>query len=294
MQKSLIFPLVCLASTSWALSPHPVAAEELPRQVRQDKRVREVEYDASQVTLVATQRLISTQVEFSPEETIVTAGIGNPSYNMVAKLNYLFVKPTEMHPPTNVNVVTQLPDGRRRTYQLVFGITPPGDRREPPFFLVRFRYSADVQSRRAAEAAVRADVQRGKEADRVLARDASFGPRNYAFSIQGEEDFEPIEVYDNGKVTTFRFKGATELPAIYLGFDDGKDELVPRSIDGELVTVHAVAKKFVLRRGDLVTCVFNERFVPEGIEPGTKTTSPNVVRLTKPLATASSSAPISK
>ena len=67
-----------------------------------------------------------------------------------------------------------------------------------------------------------------------------------------------------------------------------------RSIDGELVTVHAVAKKFVLRRGDLVLCVFNERFVPEGIEPGTKTTSPNVVRLTKPQATASASAPISK
>ena len=292
MQKFLGLSLVCLASTSWSLSP--ALAEELPKQVRQDKRVREVEYDASQVTLVATQRLISTQVEFSPEETIVTAGIGNPSYNMVAKLNYLFVKPTEMHPPTNVNVVTQLPDGRRRTYQLVFGITPTGDRREPPFFLVRFRYAADVQARRAADAAVRADAQRGKEADRVLARDASHGPRNYAFSIQGEEDFEPVEVYDNGKVTTFRFKGATELPAIYLGLDDGKDELVPRSIEGELVTVHAVAKKFVLRRGDLVMCVFNERFVPEGIEPGTKTTSPNVVRLTKPQATASASAPISK
>ena len=292
MQKYLIVLLVCSAFSSGALSP--VLAEELPKQVRQDQRVREVEYDPSQVTLVATQRLISTQVEFSPEETIVTAGIGNPSYNMVAKLNYLFVKPTELHPPTNVNVVTQLPDGRRRTYQLVFGIAPPGDRREPPFFLVRYRYSADAQARRAADAAVQADVAQAKAADRVLARDASFGPRNYAFSIQGEEDFEPLEVYDNGKVTTFRFKGATELPAIYLGLDDGKDELVPRSIDGELVTVHAVAKKFVLRRGDLVMCVFNERFLPAGIEPGTKTTSPNVVRLTKPQATASASAPIPK
>ena len=276
MQKSLILSLVFLV-----LPLADARAEELPRQVRQDQRVREVEYDPSQVTLVATQRLISTQVEFSPDETIVTAGIGNPSYNMVAKLNYLFVKPTEMHPPTNVNVVTQLADGRRRTYQLVFGITPPGDRREQPFFLVRFKYSADVQSRRAAEAATRADVQRGMDADRVLARDARSTSRNYAYSIQGEADFEPAEVSDNGKVTTFRFKGATELPAIYLGLDDGRDELVPKSVDGEWVTVHAVAKKFVLRRGDLVLCVFNERFVPEGVEPATRTTSPNVVRQTK-------------
>ena len=294
MQKILGIALVGLTSTSLGLSLQPARAEELPKHVRQDLRVREVEYDPSQVTLVATQRLISTQVEFSPEETIVTAGIGNPSFNMVAKLNYLFVKPTEMHPPTNVNVVTQLPDGRRRTYQLVFGITPPGVQRAPPFFLVRFKYSADVQARRVADAAARADVLQAKTADRVLARDASLGPRNYAYAIQGEEEFEPAEVYDNGKFTTFRFKGATELPAIYLGLDDGKDELVPKSVDGDLVTVHAVGKKFVLRRGDLVMCVFNERFVPEGIEPGTKTTSPNVVRLTKPPVGPQPSAQISK
>jgi len=127
---------------------------------------------------------------------------------------------------------------------------------------------------------------KGREADGVLARDANLLVRNYAYSIQGDADFEPVEVYDTGKVTTFRFRGATELPAIYLGLDDGKDELVPKSVDGELVTVHAVAKKFVLRRGDLVMCVFNERFRPEGAEPGTKTTSPNVMRLTKPLAAA--------
>jgi type IV secretion system protein VirB9 len=286
MPRSLLIPLVCLTMPTWAQPSLPALAEELPRQVRQDQRVREVEYDPSQVTLVATQRLISTQVEFSPDETIVTAGIGNPSYNMVAKLNYLFVKPTEMHPPTNVNVVTQLPDGRRRTYQLVFGITPPGERRAPPFYLVRFKYSADVQARRAADAAVRADGQKAREADRVLARDANLLGRNYAYAIQGDAEFEPDEVYDNGKVTTFRFKGATELPAIYLGLEDGKDELVPKSVEGELVTVHAVAKKFVLRRADLVMGVFNERFVPEGVEPGTKTASPNVVRLTKPLASA--------
>ncbi len=294
MQISPFMLLAGLALPCTSVLHDPARAEELPRHVRQDQRVREVEYDPSQVTLIATQRLISTQVEFSADETIVTAGIGNPSYNMVAKLNYLFVKPTELHPPTNVNVVTQLADGRRRTYQLVFGLTPPGDRREQPFFLVRFKYAADVQARRSAEAAMQSEVQRGKDADRLLARDAKLAARNYAYTVQGETDFEPAEVYDTGKVTTFRFLGATELPAIYLGLDDGKDELVPKSVDGDLVIVHAVARKFVLRRGDLVLCVFNERFVSEGVEPGTKTTSPNVVRLTKPAAAVRSAAPVSK
>ena len=277
MQRPLTIAIVaCLTGAPF------VCAEELPRQVRQDLRVREIEYDPSQVVLIATQRLYSTQVEFSTDETVITAGIGNPSFNMIAKLNYLFVKPTEMHPATNVNVVTQLPDGRRRTYQLVFGITPPGERREPPFFLVRFRYSADIQAKRAAEAAIKSGEHRAKEADRILARDEAAGPRNHGYSIQGDAAFEPIEVYDNGKVTTFRFTGATELPAIYLGLDDGREELVPKSVFGELVTVHANAKKFVMRRGNEVMCVFNEQYLPEGIEPGTKTTSPNVARVLKP------------
>ena len=42
MQKSLILPLVCLASTSWGVSPEPTRAEELPRHVRQDPRVRDL------------------------------------------------------------------------------------------------------------------------------------------------------------------------------------------------------------------------------------------------------------
>jgi type IV secretion system protein VirB9 len=231
-----MFRSLSIAVVASVISVATARAEELPRHVRQDHRVREVEYDPSQVVMVATQRLFSTQVEFSVDETVITAGIGNPSFNMVAKLNYLFVKPTEMHPPTNVNVVTQLPDGRRRTYQLVFCIAPSGDRREPPFFLLRFRYAADVQAKRASEAAAKSADYRAKEADRVLARDVAAGPRNYAYSIEGDAAFEPIEVYDNGKVTTFRFTGATELPAITIGLGDGTDELVPKSVFGELVT----------------------------------------------------------
>ena len=106
-----------------------------------------------------------------------------------------------------------------------------------------------------------------------------------------------MAVSDNGKLTTFEFAGNIEMPAIYLAFKDGHEELVPKSVSGNLVMVHAIGEKFVLRRGADVMCVFNERFLPEGFDPGTKTTAPDVARVVKsPLnksnLTMSSAAPV--
>ncbi len=44
---------------------------------------------------------------------------------------------------------------------------------------------------------------------------------------------------------------------------------------------HAIARKFILRRGKDTLCVFNEAFNSEGINPETNTTSPSVERVVK-------------
>ena len=106
-----------------------------------------------------------------------------------------------------------------------------------------------------------------------------------------------MAVSDNGKLTTFEFAGNIEMPAIYLAFKDGHEELVPKSVSGNLVMVHALGEKFVLRRGADVMCVFNEQYLPEGFDPGTKTTAPDVARVVKSAPgksnlTMSSAAPV--
>jgi hypothetical protein len=159
----------------------------------------------------------------------------------------------------------------------------------PPFFLVKFRYPSDEEKKRLLAANAQVVEQDAARADKILASAEKNGPRNFAYSVQGEADFEPVEVFDNGKVTTMRFKGTVEMPAIYLSRDDGTEELVPKNVNGELVLIHARAKKFVLRRGSEVMCVFNENFVPDGLEPRTKTTSPTVARVVKRTAPVVSS-----
>ena len=178
--------------------------------------------------------------------------------------------------------MTQRKDGVKRSYQIEIA-TMSDDKaaRTPPMLFVKFRYPSDDALRRKQEAAARTEEQKSGEATRRLASAEANGPRNYAISIQGQTAYEPVEVYDNGKITSFEFAGNIEMPAIYLAFEDGREELVPKSVSGNAVMVHAIGEKFVLRRGEDVMCVFNERFLPEGIDPGTKTTSPGVARVVK-------------
>jgi type IV secretion system protein VirB9 len=45
--------------------------------------------------------------------------------------------------------------------------------------------------------------------------------------------------------------------------------------------VHVVGKKFVLRIGGEVLCIYNDGFVPGGVATGTMTTSPQVERIAR-------------
>jgi len=71
------------------------------------------------------------------------------------------------------------------------------------------------------------------------------------------------------------------MPAIYIENSDGSESLVPKSTDGNLVLVHAISRKFILRRGGDVLCVFSEAYDRVGINPETNTTSPSVERVVK-------------
>jgi type IV secretion system protein VirB9 len=71
------------------------------------------------------------------------------------------------------------------------------------------------------------------------------------------------------------------MPAIYMENSDGTESLVPKSVDGNLVLVHAISRKFILRRGSDVLCIFNEAYDRVGINPDTNTTSPSVERVVK-------------
>lgn len=275
MRNTIILALLLAgaASTAFAL--------EIPRGASQDSRVRFVDYQPYNITRIVGSLRSSVQVEFAADEEIAHVALGNSvAWEVAPAGNILFLKPRENQPVTNISVVTALRDGSTRSYQMELtvrdGTVEAG---QNTYFYVKYRYPADEAERRRQQAATRALKAQAKDAASVLALHEAFGPRNWRYSAQGSQALEPQSVYDNGKITAFAFTGNQEMPAIYIENSDGTESLVPKSVDGNLVLVHAVSRKFILRRGGDVLCVFNEAYDRVGINPDTNTTSPSVERV---------------
>ncbi|MBY5435638.1 P-type conjugative transfer protein VirB9 [Rhizobium leguminosarum] len=263
-------------------------ALETPRSASQDSRIRFVDYQPYDITKIVGTLRSSVQIEFAADEEIAHVALGNSvAWEVAPAGNILFLKPRENQPVTNISVVTTRRDGSTRSYQMELtvrdGTVEAG---QNTYFYVKYRYPADEAERRRQDAAARAQAAQAGDADRVLALHEAYGPRNWRYSAQGSQALEPQAVYDNGKVTTFAFVGNQEMPAIYLENSDGSESLVPKSVDGNLVLVHAIGRKFTLRRGEDVLCVFNEAYDRIGINPDTNTTSPSVERVVKTPAAA--------
>ncbi|TAV04225.1 P-type conjugative transfer protein VirB9 [Rhizobium ruizarguesonis] len=278
MKQSVLIALAMVAglsTTAYAL--------DIPRGASQDTRVRFIDYQPYNITKIVGTLRSSVQIEFAADEEIAHVALGNSvAWEVAPAGNILFLKPRENQPLTNISVVTTRRDGSTRSYQMELtvreGTVEAG---QNTYFYVKYRYPADEAERRRLDAAARAQAAQAGEADKVLALHEAYGPRNWRYSAQGSASLEPQAVYDNGKVTTFVFAGNQEMPAIYMENSDGSESLVPKSVENNLVLVHAISRKFILRRGGDVLCVFNEAYDRIGINPDTNTTSPSVERVVK-------------
>ncbi|MBY5747370.1 P-type conjugative transfer protein VirB9 [Rhizobium leguminosarum] len=257
------------------------SALDIPRGASQDSRIRFVDYQPYNITKIVGTLRSSVQIEFAADEEIAHVALGNSvAWEVAPAGNILFLKPRENQPVTNISVVTTRRDGSTRSYQMELTIRDGTvEAGQNTYFYVKYRYPADEAERRRLENAARAQAAQAGEADKVLALHEAYGPRNWRYSAQGSAALEPQAVYDNGKVTTFAFAGNQEMPAIYMENSDGSESLVPKSVDNNLVLVHAISRKFILRRGGDVLCVFNEAYDRIGINPDTNTTSPSVERV---------------
>ena len=81
--------------------------------------------------------------------------------------------------------------------------------------------------------------------------------------------------------TRLRFGARHELPAIFVRNGDGSESLANFTIDAGELTVHRVARHFVVRRGGLSGCIVNEDFSGTGERLGSGTVAPEVERVTR-------------
>lgn len=265
MKPGLLTFAVCLL-----VSAVPAAhSESVPVAGHYDARIKTVDFNASNVVRVVGHFGYSTDIEFSPGESIVSVALGDSLAWAVAPVeNHIFVKPREPHATTNMTVITN-----KRVYQFALIGDPARIEPRKDFdYLVRFQYPQALAARKTA-AADAAAVH--------AALDMSDKPRNWDYYGCGPYTIRPTKVYDDGRFTYFTFPAAMQVPAIYYVDQDGEESLTDGQMRGDQFVVFGTARKFVLRRGSTVGCVENRAYNPYGVYTPTGTTSPDVERVLK-------------
>src|SRR5215469_6399963 len=240
-------------------------ADTVPGSGAGDARIRVFPYQADEVYRLKGYAGYQIDLEFESGEAFVGLGTGDlESLTFAAQDNHLFIKPRAGGVDTNITVLTT-----RRVYH--FDYTASERRPDPAFgdviYVVRFTYP-QVASHVAATL------------ERSLASAADARWRNLDYVFRGSPQLKPESAWDDGVQTRLRFASQQELPAIFVGNEDGSESLVNFTVDAGELIVHRVSRRFIVRRGHLEGCIVNRGFTGTAERLKSGTVAPAVERAT--------------
>ncbi len=285
--------LLCTV-VGWATTPQACMADPSA----EDPRLREVVYDSHAVLNVPVKRGVVTLIVLDPDEALVevAAGLGGDctkpeaAWCVAAQAGsrYLYVKPKSTALVANtLAVVTD-----RRTHALRFTVLADADPRPPVYRLTikapaRNPATPNPTARELqllAEIHALPPVPRPPAPQALVAERLKAGPQvvNTQYALAegtASEDIVPTLVFDDGRFTYLRLPGQRPLPAVFEVLADGSEAWVNTRMDGDLLVVDRVARRFMLRAGAAAVGLWNEGFDIEGTAPREGTTVSGVQRV---------------
>lgn len=251
-------------------------AAATPTASKFDGRIRYVTYNGADVVRIDTLAGIATHIQLEEGETYVTHAFGDAAaWNFASTGNHVFLKPTADRADTNLILVTD-----RRTYN--FSLVYHASKDAEVVYQLSFYYP-DTAAKRNAE---RSEEKKLAASFLVPQADA-----NTNYTMAGDRSVAPLNVWDDGKFTYFKFGVNRDIPAIYMVDADGNEAIVNRNSVGDasdVVVVQKVGAKWRLRLGQQALSVFNEQAVADADRPiatnrdrATGTSSPAVTRVVK-------------
>lgn len=227
-------------------------AEAVPKCTKYDNRIRNIIYNPDNVTRINVAAGAATLIQFHSSEFINEVegglGLGDAEAWMVnVKGNNIWIKPTAVEPDTNLTIVTN-----KRTY--LFNLVSVKNRNSA-YWGIRFSYP---------------DMK--KTSKTPWTRPCQGGTYNYRYFVQGEEKDKkifPLEAWDNGTFTCFKFPIGIDLPVIFKKLPDGKEGLVNSHIENDYIVVHEINDEYRIRLGDLVAGVKTDKLQARQTPNGT-------------------------
>lgn len=251
-----------------SLASMPLQALQYPTSSPYDHRIRTISYNPDDVTQIETVIGVATHIELEPGEKVITPAFGDSdAYQFGSEGHHVFLKPIADQADTNLVLVTD-----RRSYAFRLSLR---DDRNNAIYQVRFSYPEEEAERRRI--ALEEERRRQRVEDGFSQQRDAY---NLEYTMAGDEELAPINAWDNGEHTFFKFQGNREIPSIFYVNADGEESLVNRTTRGEsnnIIVIHTVAAEYRLRLGDRVLGVYNENYTG-GIANDTGTSSPVIER----------------
>lgn len=233
-----------------------------------DPRVRDMPYSPNAVYHLSGRIGYQIDIEFEPGERYVGLAAGDANgVSFEAQDNHVFIKPKASGVVTNLTILTD-----RRPYYFDYIVSPNRSAvtsASDTLYALRFRYPAEAA--RQAQ-----DHQGATHVDQALAGPVQPLHRQYGYC--GSRLLQPTAAYDDGVRTHLAFPARVEFPAVYVQNDDHSESLVNFTVTPDGLTIHRIARRFILRRGALVGCVVNQAFDGSGARLATGTVSTDVRR----------------
>jgi type IV secretion system protein VirB9 len=228
-----------------ALLASPAFAAVVPLPSAGDPRMRVAKYLPEEVVELTGDLGYQMTIEFGDGERIENVSIGDAQGWQVTpnrKADLLFLKPIDNAAPTNMTVVTNL---RRYAFELRVRAKVPKGGEDSIIYGLRFAYPPPPPM---PASAVKVQAHTPPQV------------ANAAYSYEGSTQLLPSRVFDDGKVTYFQFALADDYPAIYAVEADKTEAVVNFTVREGYVVVDQVARGFVLRRGTVMTRIYNDGF----------------------------------
>jgi type IV secretion system protein VirB9 len=221
-----------------------------------------VRYNAEEVVQLELAVGIAAHIVLEPGEQYMTHAFGDAkAWEFRARDNHVFLKAVAPDADGNLTVLSD-----RRSYHFALKLAGTAS---AGVYEVIFDYP---------------DSGRAKAEQEEVERAWSPPPKkvNLSYSMSGDEDIAPVNAWDNGEFTYFKFPGNRDIPAIYMVDADGAESIVNRHSSGgasDIVVVQRVAPQWVLRLGSRVLGVWNDAYDSFGRRNETRTASQEVKRV---------------
>ncbi|MFM0229693.1 TrbG/VirB9 family P-type conjugative transfer protein [Paraburkholderia sediminicola] len=238
-----------------------------------DSRVRQIVYAPDTVVRIQAQRGFASHIALDPHEQIQVVAPGDrDGWQVIANRgdHDVYLKPQLAAHDSNLEIRT---DKRSYSFDLVVLPLKTKFGNGDEMYRITFVYPEEVKAQAHADT----DAE-------LVARRLGQPPvvRNMRYSMQvmpHSDDIAPTAAWDDGRFTYIRIPNNRRIPAIFRVADDGTESVVDRHMEDDMIAVHEVGKRFVLRLGDEVVGIWNDAYDMDGVPPHDGTTVTGVKRV---------------